>query len=44
MAMPETEDEGGILLHAVEGIKLRKKKLGGKEQACLIIAIATAHS
>lgn len=39
MATMEAEDEGGILLHVVQGVKL-KKTLGGKEQAILAMAMA----
>jgi len=42
MAVMEAEDDGRVLLHVVQGVKL--KVSGGKEQACLILAMATTYS
>lgn len=43
VAVMDTEDEKGALLCVIQSVKL-KKKSGGEEQACPILAMAMAYS
>lgn len=43
MAVMDTEDENGASLCVIQSVKL-KKKLDGKEHACLILVMAMAYS